>query len=108
MIEYATQNGVLSQEPPSPSQCYNDIKNVGEMFCTMTGQQGYMTFLWPDLVVMCSNAYLNLSIPFSVTGDKIVECPQELKEQFDEWKKQWSENKEYAKKALCGHTDGNF
>ncbi|XP_029821999.2 uncharacterized protein LOC115308282 [Ixodes scapularis] len=108
LIVYAIQNGALSQELPSSSKCYNDIKKVGEMFCTMTGQQGFMTFFWPDLVVLCTDAYLNLSIPFKVTGNKIVTCPHELKKQFDEWEKRWSQNRESAKEALCDHTDGNF
>uniref|UniRef100_A0A6B0U9P9 Putative salivary secreted protein n=1 Tax=Ixodes ricinus TaxID=34613 RepID=A0A6B0U9P9_IXORI len=67
-----------------------------------------MDFLWPTfpkiLVVLCNKVYLNLSIPFNVTADDIVECPEDWKKKFDEWKKQWSENKEDARKALRDHT----
>uniref|UniRef100_A0A6B0UY99 Putative salivary secreted protein n=1 Tax=Ixodes ricinus TaxID=34613 RepID=A0A6B0UY99_IXORI len=68
--------GVLSQWPPSPSKCYDDIKAVGNIFCTITGQQGFMNFLWPVhpkvLVILCIDVYLNLSIPFNVTDEEIV------------------------------------
>uniref|UniRef100_A0A6B0UAV8 Putative salivary secreted protein n=1 Tax=Ixodes ricinus TaxID=34613 RepID=A0A6B0UAV8_IXORI len=39
MIVYAIQNGVLSQWPPSPFGCYEDIMEVGNIFCTITGQK---------------------------------------------------------------------
>ncbi|XP_040074444.1 uncharacterized protein LOC115328353 [Ixodes scapularis] len=71
MIVYAIQNGVLSQGP-TPFTCYEDIKTVGEMFCTITGQRGFTNIFWKDLVLICTTAYLNLSIPFNVTEDQIV------------------------------------
>uniref|UniRef100_A0A6B0UV17 Putative salivary secreted protein n=1 Tax=Ixodes ricinus TaxID=34613 RepID=A0A6B0UV17_IXORI len=133
IIVYAIQNGVLSQWPPSPFGCYEDIMEVGNIFCTITGQKrcitartmkpdarstkifsgkeslpklfGVMNFFWPTLVVICTDAYLNLSIPFRVTGDEIVECPEGLQKKIDEWKERWSQNKEDAKKAFCDHID---
>uniref|UniRef100_A0A6B0UP20 Putative salivary secreted protein n=1 Tax=Ixodes ricinus TaxID=34613 RepID=A0A6B0UP20_IXORI len=109
MIVHGILNGVLSQWPPSSSPCYNDVLAVGDIFCTITGQHGFMTFLWPPfpkiLVVLCNDVYLNLSIPFNVTGDDIVMCPEGLEKQFDEWKTRWSANKETARTALCDRTD---
>uniref|UniRef100_A0A090XBW2 Putative salivary secreted protein n=1 Tax=Ixodes ricinus TaxID=34613 RepID=A0A090XBW2_IXORI len=106
MIVHGIQNGVLSQWSPSP--CYDDIKAVGDIFCTITGQNGFMDFLWPTfpkiLVVLCKKVYLNLSIPFTVRADDIVKCPDYWKNKFDEWIQRWSENKEDARKALCDHT----
>uniref|UniRef100_A0A6B0UVX8 Putative salivary secreted protein n=1 Tax=Ixodes ricinus TaxID=34613 RepID=A0A6B0UVX8_IXORI len=82
MIVHGILNGVLSQWPPSSSPCYNDVLAVGDIFCTITGQHGFMTFLWPPfpkiLVVLCNDVYLNLSIPFNVTGDDIVKKSPEL------------------------------
>uniref|UniRef100_A0A6B0UPB4 Putative salivary secreted protein n=1 Tax=Ixodes ricinus TaxID=34613 RepID=A0A6B0UPB4_IXORI len=105
IIVYAIQNGVLSQWPPSPFGCYEDIMEVGNIFCTITGQKGVMNIFWPKLVVICTDAYLNLSIPFNVTGDEIVKCPERLQNKFDEWKERWLQNKEAAKKAFCDHID---
>uniref|UniRef100_A0A6B0USY8 Putative salivary secreted protein n=1 Tax=Ixodes ricinus TaxID=34613 RepID=A0A6B0USY8_IXORI len=74
-ILHAIQKGALSQQP-LPFPCYEDIKEVGEIFCTITGQHGYMNFMWPQhpkiLVILCRDAYLNLSIPFNVTQDQII------------------------------------
>uniref|UniRef100_A0A6B0UMM4 Putative salivary secreted protein n=1 Tax=Ixodes ricinus TaxID=34613 RepID=A0A6B0UMM4_IXORI len=104
LIVYAIQNGVLSQGP-SPFGCYEDIMEVGRIFCRITGQKGLMNIFWPDLVIICTDAYLNLSIPFKVKGDEIVTCPDKLQEKFDEWKKRWSENEVAARKDLCHRTD---
>uniref|UniRef100_A0A6B0UT64 Putative secreted protein n=1 Tax=Ixodes ricinus TaxID=34613 RepID=A0A6B0UT64_IXORI len=75
MILHAIQKGVLSQEP-SPSPCYDAIKAVGEIFCTITGQHGFLNFLWPPYpklyVILCKDVYLNLSIPFNVTDVEII------------------------------------
>uniref|UniRef100_A0A6B0UFC5 Putative salivary secreted protein n=1 Tax=Ixodes ricinus TaxID=34613 RepID=A0A6B0UFC5_IXORI len=38
LIVYAIQNGVLSQGP-SPFGCYEDIMEVGRIFCRITGQK---------------------------------------------------------------------
>uniref|UniRef100_A0A6B0TZH6 Putative salivary secreted protein n=1 Tax=Ixodes ricinus TaxID=34613 RepID=A0A6B0TZH6_IXORI len=38
MILHALQKGVLLQEP-LPFRCYQDIKDVGEIFCKITGQR---------------------------------------------------------------------
>uniref|UniRef100_A0A0K8RHP8 Putative ixodes 10 kDa peptide protein n=1 Tax=Ixodes ricinus TaxID=34613 RepID=A0A0K8RHP8_IXORI len=96
--------GTLSQDP-SPSPCYDSIMEVGDIFCTITGQHGLMNFFWPALVVMCKDAYLNLSIPFNVKEDDIVICLEDLKKEFDTWKKDWQRNEKEATKALCDHTD---
>uniref|UniRef100_A0A6B0UP08 Putative salivary secreted protein n=1 Tax=Ixodes ricinus TaxID=34613 RepID=A0A6B0UP08_IXORI len=108
MIVYAIQNGVLSQWPPSPSKCYDDIKAVGNIFCTITGQQGFMNFFWPVhpkvLVILCIDVYLNLSIPFNVTDEEIVKCSPALQQKFDEWMARWSANEDTARKALCDRT----
>uniref|UniRef100_A0A0K8RJN1 Putative ixodes 10 kDa peptide protein n=1 Tax=Ixodes ricinus TaxID=34613 RepID=A0A0K8RJN1_IXORI len=74
-ILHAIQKGALSQQP-LPFPCYEDIKEVWEIFCTITGQHGYMNFMWPQhpkiLVILCRDVYLNLSIPFNVTEDQII------------------------------------
>uniref|UniRef100_A0A147BFL2 Putative secreted protein n=1 Tax=Ixodes ricinus TaxID=34613 RepID=A0A147BFL2_IXORI len=108
MILHAIQKGVLSQEP-SPSPCYDAIKAVGEIFCTITGQHGFMNFLWPPYpkiyVILCKDVYFNLSIPFKVTDVEIITCPEYLKKKFDIWRARWSENKIQATKALCDRSD---
>uniref|UniRef100_A0A6B0UPP0 Putative salivary secreted protein n=1 Tax=Ixodes ricinus TaxID=34613 RepID=A0A6B0UPP0_IXORI len=109
MILHAMQTGVLSQWPPSSSPCYDAIKAVGEIFCTITGQHGFMNFLWPPFpkiyVILCKDVYLNLSIPFKVTDVEIITCPEYWKTEFDIWRARWSENKIQATKALCDRSD---
>uniref|UniRef100_A0A090X9K6 Putative salivary secreted protein n=1 Tax=Ixodes ricinus TaxID=34613 RepID=A0A090X9K6_IXORI len=104
MILHALQKGVLSQEP-LPFKCYQDIKDVGEIFCKITGQRRFMNIIWQDLVLMCTTAYSNLSIPFKVTEDQIVICPDDLEKKFDTWKREWLRNEIQAKNDMCNCTE---
>uniref|UniRef100_V5IBA9 Uncharacterized protein n=2 Tax=Ixodes ricinus TaxID=34613 RepID=V5IBA9_IXORI len=78
------------------------MKNVGAIFCLVTGTYGYSRFNWTTCQLECKDSDFALDLPFkNLNPDDLVICPDNLALVLKEWEEEWNEREQRATKNLC-------
>ncbi|XP_040064117.2 uncharacterized protein LOC120838325 [Ixodes scapularis] len=98
------ENDLSKEDPPIPVPlpCWSHIKNVGAIFCLLTGSDGYSRFDWTSCQLQCINSDFQLDLPFeNFNPDELVICPSEVQLVLKKWERTWNDRKQRATKNLC-------